>query len=190
VLRGVMGATLAAVLVLAWLTQPASARSWESVAGSGVPQGAVAAGSGAAVVVNELAVGRYVELHNISSSTVDIGGLDMWLCGSGDVTGAVRLPFGRQLAGDGYYVIAGSGFTGGTADQTYGGVLPGGGAALLDPAGYVSDGVATTANSPCGEDDPAPACPTAAIARDPAGTDTGRNAADFSCRCPSPGGPN
>jgi hypothetical protein len=191
VFRGVTGAVQVATFVLAAFLSPASAHGMEPAAGSGGPLHQVATGSGPVVVVNEFAANRFVELHNTSSSIVDIGGREVWLCGSGGVLGTVRVPFGRQFAGDGYYVIAAAGFTGGLADQTYGGVLPGGGAALLGSEGdALADGVAVIANSPCGRGDPAPACPYAATARDSFSTDTGRNAADFSCRTVSPGEPN
>jgi hypothetical protein len=143
------------------------------------------------VVVNELAADRYIELRNVSESTVDIGGFELWLCDTGGgVRGTLRIAVGPALAAGETYVIAAAEFTGAPADQTYAGRFPRGGAALLDlDHGWV-DGVAVVADSPCGEADPAPECPHASTARDPASTDTGRNATDFSCRRCSPGEPN
>lgn len=142
------------------------------------------------IVVNEIAAGAYVELRNVSPSTVDIGGFNLWLCDAGDVVSHLRLAIGRQLHPGGFYVLASSSFTGGVADQTYSGVLPRGGAVLLDPGYGWVDGVSVDRRSPCGTGDPAPACPFAGTARDLDSTNTGNNAADFSCRTMSPGEPN
>lgn len=163
-----------------------------SVAGSGAPLAVVAAGSGAAgdVVVNEFAPGTYVELRNVSESTVDISGFNLWLCGPNDVTTTVRVGLGQRLDAGGFYVVASSSFTGAPVDQTHTGVLPGGGAVLLDPDFAWADGTAVVADSPCGEGAPAPACSRGSTARDVVSTDTGSNVADFSCRTRSPGEPN
>jgi hypothetical protein len=159
-----------------------------SGSGSGRPPEEVAAGSG--VVVNEFVPGGYVELRNTTPSTVDIGGYVLWLCGPDDVRSEVRVSLGMAVAPGEFYLVASSSFTGAAADQIYRGTLPGGGAVLLDPDHAWADGTAVVAGSPCGEGPPAPTCPDAATARDAAGTDTGSNVADFSCRYRSPGAPN
>jgi hypothetical protein len=146
--------------------------------------------AGPSVVVNEFADGAYVELLNVSRSTVDIGGFELWLCGAHGLSGEVRIALDRPLFSGDFYVVASSSFTGGTADQIVAGALAGTGVVLRDHEHGWVDGVAVVAESPCGEGDPAPACRNASTARDPAGTDTGRNDADFSCRWRSPGGPN
>lgn len=138
-------------------------------------------------MVNELAAGKYVELRNVSSSTVDISGFNLWLCDAHAVAGHLRLAVGRELDPGEFYVLAASSFTGGAADQVYPGALPRGGAMLLDPGYGWLDGVAVVAQSPCGLGDPAPDCPDGATARDPDSTDTGDNARDFACRTMSPG---
>lgn len=141
--------------------------------------------------MNEFAPGVYVELRNNTGSTVDIGGFGLWLCGPGAVLTEVRVSQGQTLSPGGFYVIAASSFTGGQADQIVGDVLPGGGAMLLDADHGWVDGIAVTAECAAGgEGAPAPACGPASTARDAAGTDTGRNAADFVCRIRSPGEPN
>lgn len=182
-------AVVIAGLMLTWSAFPAAAPPPTLAAGSGVPQVPAATGSGS-VVVNEIAAGTYVELRNVSESTVDVGGFNLWLCGATDVTGTARVAFGQRLDPDGFYLLASSSFTGAPADQTYSGSLPSGGAVLLDPEYGWADGVAVVADSPCGEGDPAPVCPQAATARDTISTDTNRNGSDFSCRLRSPGEPN
>lgn len=159
-----------------------------SGSGSGVPPDEVAAGSG--VVVNEFTPGSYVELRNTSLSTVDIGGHYLWLCAPDGALTELRVSMGRSLAPGEFHLVASSSFTGAPADQTYQGVLPGGGAVLLDPDHVWADGTAVVADSPCGEGAPAPPCPQAATARDVRSTDTGDNVTDFSCRNRSPGEPN
>jgi hypothetical protein len=156
----------------------------------GVPPVAPAVAGHDAVVVNEFAAGRYVELRNVSMSTVDIGGFKLYLCDRYGVTGEVRIALDAQLPGGDFYLVAAPTFTGDAADQVYSGVLPRGGAALHDPdLGWV-DGTAVVAGSPCGEGDPAPDCRSGSVARDADSVDTGRNAADFTCRPLSPRAPN
>jgi hypothetical protein len=187
-----MTAIVVAASVFASNAQPAVPSPVSSVAGSGELPGGMAAGSGAAagVVVTEFVPGLYVELHNSSKSTVDIGGFKLWLCGRDGVTSEARVAFGRPLSPGDFYVVASSSFTGGApVDQIYQGVLPDGGAVLLDPDYVWVDGAAVVADSPCGEGAPAPTCPLASTARDAASTDTGRNAVDFACRPRSPGEP-
>ena len=159
-----------------------------SGSGSGWSPVEVAAGSG--VVVNEFAPGGYVELHNTTTSTVDIGGYHLVLCGQDGPPTDLRVGLGQALAPGGFYLVASMSFTGAPADQTYGGALPDGGAVLLDREYRWADGTAVTPDSPCGEGTPAPACPLAATARDALSTDTGDNVADFACRARSPGEPN
>lgn len=178
-----------AIVLAVFVFMPTAPSPIPSVAGSGVPIEEVATGSGA-VVVNEFAAGAYVELRNDTPSVVDIGGFTLWLCGFDDVTTEVRVNLGRLLSPGELYVVASSSYTGAPADQTYRGVLPGGGAALLDPDHAWVDGAAVVAHSPCGEGPPAPVCPPASVARDAAGEDTGSNAADFACRTRSPGEQN
>jgi hypothetical protein len=188
-----MTAIVVAASVFAWNAQSAVPSAVSSVAGSGELPGKVAAGSGDAggVVVNEFVPGTYVELHNSSASTVDIGGFRLWLCGSDGVATEGRVALGRLLFPGDFYVVASSSFTGGApVDQTYQGVLPDGGAVLLDPDYVWVDGAAVVADSPCGEGAPAPVCPQASTARDAASTNTGSNAVDFACRPRSPGEPN
>ena len=159
-----------------------------SGSGSGRPPDEVATGSG--VVVNEFAPGVYVELRNTASSTVDIGGYHLWLCGPDGLATEMRVGLGQTLDPGAFYLVASSSYTGSPADQTYRGPLPGGGAVLLDWDYRWTDGTAVVADSPCGEGTPAPACPQAATARDQESTDTGDNVADFSCRDRSPGDAN
>lgn len=147
-------------------------------------------GAAAAIVVNEMVAGTYVELRNVSQSTVDISAYNLWLCDTNAVVGHLRLAVGRQLDPGEFYVVASSSFTGGSVDQLYLGMLPRGGAMLLDPSYDWVDGVADVPNSPCGQGNPAPACPGRAIARDLDSTNTGDNARDFACRTMSPGAPN
>jgi hypothetical protein len=182
-------AIVAAASVFASSALPVAPPPGVLIAGSGVPLGQAAAGSGA-VVVNEFAPGAYVELRNNSLSTVDIGGFNLGLCGPDGVTAEVRVSLGRALAPGDFYVIASSSFTGAPADQTHWDVLPGGGAVLLDPDHAWGDGTAVVADSPCGEGVPAPTCPQASTARNAVSTDTGSNIADFACRIRSPGEPN
>jgi hypothetical protein len=177
--------TALAVAASALLATPAPSTSGS---GSGWSPTEVAAGSG--VVVNEFAPGGYVELHNTSSSTVDIGGYHLQLCGQDGSTTELRVGLDQTLPGDGFYLVASMSFTGAPADQTFGGALPEGGAVLLDRDYRWTDGTAVTPDSPCGEGTPAPACPLAATARDALSTDTGDNVADFTCRARSPGAPN
>jgi hypothetical protein len=155
------------------------------------PTPAVATSGGSeAIVVNEVAAGKYVELRNVSRSTVDISAYNLWLCDNNAVVSHQRLAVGRELDPGAFYVLAASSFTGGPVDQTYRGALPRGGAMLLDPGYGWVDGVAVVANSPCGLGNPAPACPGEATARDADSTNTGDNARDFTCRTMSPGEPN
>lgn len=179
-------------MVSAFVLASSAPSPYASAAGSGVPYGNAAAGSGGAggVVVNEFAPGAYVELHNGSMSTVDIGGFNLWLCGPDEVTTEVRVSLGRSLSPGEFYVLASSSFTGGPVDQTYREVLPGGGVVLLDPDYAWADGTAVVADSPCGEGQPAPECPKTSTARDAGSTDTGSNVTDFACRVRSPGEPN
>ncbi|HEV2782640.1 MAG TPA: hypothetical protein VGX25_24885 [Actinophytocola sp.] len=151
--------------------------------------GPVPTGAGS-VVINEIAVGSFVELHNVSMSTVDIGRFELRLCGAAGVTDTIHLSVGQALAAGDFYLLASSSFTGSGADQGYAGVLPSGGVALYHLERGWADGAALIADSPCGEGDPAAACPGASTARDAVGTDTGRNAADFSCQRMSPREPN
>jgi hypothetical protein len=153
---------------------------------TGAPPEEAVAGSGV-VVVNEFAAGAYVELRNTSRSTVDISGFNLWLCGSGVVATELRMSLGQTLSPGDFYIVASSSFTGAPADQIYWGVLPSGGAMLLDPDYGWVDGIAVATRSPCGEGRPAPACGQASTARDAMGTDTGDNATDFACRARSPG---
>jgi hypothetical protein len=176
-------------IVAAFAFMPTAPSPIPSVAGSGVPLEEVATGSGA-VVVNEFASGAYVELRNNAPSVVDISGFSLWLCELDGVATEVRVSLGRALSPGEFYVLASASYTGAPADQTYRGVLPGGGATLLDPDHAWVDGAAVVAHSPCGEGPPAPVCPQASVARDAAGADTGSNAADFACRTRSPGEQN
>lgn len=146
-------------------------------------------GSGA-IVVNELAAGRYVELRNVAQSTMDISGYNLWLCDADGVVSHQRLAVGQALEPGGFYVFAAASFSGGPVDQTYRGTFPRGGAMLLDPGYGWVDGVAVVPDSPCGVGDPAPACPGEATARDASSTSSGDNARDFTCRTMSPGAPN
>jgi hypothetical protein len=150
-----------------------------------MPLEPMSAGAGV-VVVNEIAAGSYIELHNVSMSTVDIGGFELWLCDPSELTGAVRIALDQRLSGGEFYLIGTSSFTGATVDQVYAGVFPGGGVVLRNPEQDWADGVAVVAESPCGEGAPAPACQGRSTARDAVSTDSGRNAADFSCRWRSP----
>ncbi len=181
-------ATVATALVVASSALLATPAPVTSVSGSGRPPDEVTAGSG--VVVNEFAPGVYVELRNTSSSTVDIGGYHLWLCGPDGLATELRVGLGQTLDPGGFYLVASSSFTGTPADQTYRGPLPGGGAVLLDWDYHWTDGTAVVADSPCGEGTPAPLCPQAATARDVRSTDTGDNVADFTCRDRSPDEPN
>ncbi|GAB1510577.1 hypothetical protein [Actinophytocola sp. KF-1] len=181
-------ATVATALVVASSALFATPVPVPSGPGSGRSPARVAAGSG--VVVNEFAPGVYVELRNTSSSTVDIGGYHLWLCGPDGLATELRVGLGRPLDAGAFYLVASSSYTGAPADQTYRGPLPGGGAVLLDRDFTWTDGTAVVADSPCGEGTPAPACPLAATARDVRSTDTGDNVADFSCRDRSPGETN
>lgn len=138
------------------------------------------------IVVNEFAAGKFIELRNVSDSTVDIGGFKLWLCGPNGLIGDPRIALGAVLEPGDFWVFASSSYTGGTVHQSYNGVFPTGGAALLDLALTWVDGVATVAGSRCGEGSRAPQCPGWATARDSASTDTDSNAVDFRCRVPSP----
>lgn len=178
-------APVATALAVTLLATPAPNQSGS---GSGRSPDGVAAGSG--VVVNEFAPGGYVELHNATSSTVDIGGYHLLLCGDDGPPTELRVGLGQELAPGGFYLVASTSFTGAPADQTYRGALPTGGAVLLDREYRWADGTAVTPDSPCGEGAPAPACPLTATARDALSTDTGDNVADFACRDRSPGAPN
>lgn len=177
--------TALVVVTSALLAMPAPNPSGS---GSGWSPAAVAAGSG--VVVNEFAPGGYVELRNITSSTMDVGGYHLLLCRQDGATTELRVGLGQTLAPGGFYLVASMSFTGAPADQTYGGALPDGGAVLLDRDHRWADGTAVAPDSPCGEGTPAPACPLTATARDALSTDTGDNVADFACRDRSPGEPN
>lgn len=139
------------------------------------------------VVVNEFAAGKFIELRNISDSPVDIGGFKLWLCGPNGVIADPRMALGAVLEPGDFWVFASSSYTGGTVHQSYNGVFPTGGAALIDLDYAWVDGVATVAGSPCGEGGRAPQCPLASTARDSASTDTDSNAVDFACRGRSPG---
>jgi hypothetical protein len=181
-------ATVAAAFVVTTGALLATPTPAASVSGSGRSPDGVAAGSG--VVVNEFAPGGYVELRNATSSTMDIGGYHLWLCGQDGSTTELRVSLGQELGPGGFYLVASASFTGTPVDQTFGGTLPEGGAMLLDWDYRWTDGTAVTPDSPCGEGTPAPACPQAATARDARSSDTGDNVADFSCRDRSPGEPN
>ncbi len=159
-----------------------------SVVGFGaLPVPVPAAAGPGVVVVNEFVPGAYVELRNVSGSTVDISGFGLWLCGSGAPEVEVRIGLGKALSPSDFYVVASSSFTGAPADQVYWDVLPGEGAVLIDPDQAWVDGVAVAAHSPCGEGVPAPTCGSASTARDAVSTDTGNNSADLVCRSRSPG---
>ena len=82
------------------------------------------------VIINEFAASgpastddEFLELRNVGTASVDIGGWQLSRC---TATGRLRasthqltIPSGTRLAAGGYYVIGGPGFTG-SADATYG----------------------------------------------------------------------
>jgi hypothetical protein len=143
-----------------------------------------------AIVVNEIASGAYVELRNVTQSTVDMSGFNLWLCGANEVVGRARLAVGHHLNPGGFYLFASSSFTGAAADQVYAGALPSGGVMLLDASYGWVDGVAVVADSPCGAGIPAPACPLSATGRDAESTNTRDNSRDFACQMSTPSEPN
>jgi hypothetical protein len=117
----------------------------------------------APVVINEVQTGtsttpnqQFVELYNASASPVDISGWQLQYEGSsapksGVATLLATIPQGTSIAGNGYYLIGGSGYvSGGTQPPENLGFTQtsktqlsavGGGVGLADSTGFVVDGV-------------------------------------------------
>jgi hypothetical protein len=161
------------------------------------------------ITVNEFSTGvsgaatnEFVELFNAGSSPSDIGGFKVVYrsaSGTSDTTLAT-LPPGTLLAPGAFYLLGGSGYTGGAApDQTFGAAIAatGGSVGIRDADGTLLDAVAYgAAANGLGEGSPAPAPPATAspgstAIRLPDGHDTQDNAADFSVTgIPTPKAPN
>jgi hypothetical protein len=163
----------------------------------GVGGGGGGGGGTGPIKVNEFSTGvtgaatnEFVELVNSGTAAVDIGGFKVVYrsaTGASDTTLAT-VPAGTQLAPGAFYLVGGSGYTGGpAADQSFGISLSGtgGSVAVRDADGAVLDAVAYgTAANGLGEGQPATAPPATAspgssAIRLPDGHDTDSNAADF-----------
>jgi hypothetical protein len=143
--------------------------------------------------VNEVETGgsssaadEFVEIANAGTAPVDIGRFKLVYrssAGTSDVSLAT-VPAGTVLAAGGFYLFAGSGYTGSaTADQSFstGLASTGGGIGIRDSSGRLIDSVGYgTATNALVEAAAAPA-PSAgsSIARHPDGHDTQSNASDF-----------
>ncbi len=150
----------------------------------------------AVVRVNEVETGtaaaagdEFVELANTGTGPADIGGWKLVYraaAGTSDTTLAT-IPAGTTISAGGFYLLAGSTYSGGQpADTTFGSGLAGAGGAvgLRDATGGLVDSVGWgTAANAIVEIAPAPAPPAttpgSSIVRLPDGQDTGNNAADF-----------
>src|SRR5207247_2366490 len=154
--------------------------------------------------VNEVETGgsssaadEFVEIANTGTASVDIGGFKLVYrssAGTSDVSLAT-VPAGTMLPAGGFYLLAGSGYTGSaTADQSFstGLASTGGGVGIRDTTGTLLDSVGYgTATNALVETAAAPA-PAAgsSIARHPDGNDTQSNTADFTVGNTTPGTSN
>jgi hypothetical protein len=161
------------------------------------------------LVINEFSTGvtngsanEFVEVVNAGSAPADAGGYKLVYrsaTGTSDVTLAT-VPAGTAIAAGGFYLFAGSGYTGtGAPNQTFatGLAATGGGIGLRDATGDLVDSVgygSSTNGLVEGSSAPAPpatAAPGSSDVRLPDGADTNDNGADFAVSStPSPLGPN
>jgi hypothetical protein len=160
-----------------------------------------------ALRVNEFMTGtagaatdEFVELVNAGTASADVGGhrvVYRSAAGAADVV-LGTIPAGTTIPAGGYYLLAGSGYTGGRSpDQTFsqGLAASAGGVGLRDAAGNLVDSVGYGAAAANGlvETTPAPAPPAAdppgkSAGRLPDGRDTDDNGVDFAVTAmPTPG---
>ena len=143
--------------------------------------------------VNEVETGgsssaadEFVEIANTGTASVDIGGFKLVYrssAGTSDVSLAT-VPAGTVLPAGGFYLFAGSGYTGSaTADQSFstGLASTGGGVGIRDSSGALIDSVGYGTATNALVEAAAASAPSAgsSIARHPDGHDTQSNAADF-----------
>jgi serine protease len=158
--------------------------------------GPPATAAGNAPVINELqtqgpggATDEFIELYNGTTGPVAIGGWRVRRSSSTGVTitTLATIPTGRQLAPNGSYLLAASGYPG-ASDQTYSStVAANGGIALVRPDGTVVDAVGLSTSSAFVERRPAAVAPPGqSLQRLPDGADTDDNLADFAAAPPTP----
>ena len=153
--------------------------------------------------VAEAAANEFVELVNAGGSTADLGGYHVVYRSAGGTSDVslATIPAGTTIPGGGFYLLAGSGYTGSaTPDQTFatGLASTAGGLGLRDADGGLVDsvGYGATATNAFVETAPALAPPTTAgpgssAGRSPDGHDTNDNLADFAVSAtPTPRAPN
>jgi hypothetical protein len=151
--------------------------------------------------VSNAATDEFVELVNAGSSPADIGAAKIVYRSAGGTsdTALATVPSGTVLAPGAFYLFGGSGYSGPTADQSFGAALSssGGSIAIRSSDGSLLDAVAYgTAANGLGEGRPAPAPPLtprpgSSDVRLPDGRDSEDNAADYTVTAtPTPRGPN
>lgn len=151
------------------------------------------------MVINEFApsgpsgsADEFVELRNIRDSSVSLDGWSLSVCLGASSFQLVAFGPGTVVPPGGHLLVAHAGHSSPWPDVTYSSVdVPDdGGWRLGAPPGSRSDQVGIASFSLCTEGMPAPSCDWAAgqaVARDEHGTDTGDNAADFTCQARTPG---
>ncbi|OXM54557.1 lamin tail domain-containing protein [Amycolatopsis alba] len=123
----------------------------------------------------------YIDLHNTSATTIDIGGWSVQACTGGVMPAELAtIPAGSEIPAGDHFFITGQGF-GGTVQQLVVEAIVGDGEMLLDRRGVRADSIGWAPTSPCRENQSAVACPGFAQARDAASRDTDNNRADFAC---------
>ncbi|MEU5691873.1 lamin tail domain-containing protein [Actinosynnema sp. NPDC020468] len=125
----------------------------------------------------------YVELRNISSTSVDLSGWTVRGCAGATTVDLAELPAGAVLPGSERFLVAGADFAGPAARITVP-ALVGDGLVLVDRRRARVDAVATTPSSPCSERRAAAPCGALPLSRDPDGADTDDNSQDFHCAPP------
>jgi len=126
----------------------------------------------------------YIDLHNTSATTIDLGGWSVQSCSGGAMPAELAsLPAGSEIAAGDHYLITGQSF-GGTVQQLVVDTIVGDGELLLDRRGARVDSIGWAPSSPCRENQAAIACPGFAQARDAVSRDTDNNKADFTCVLP------
>jgi hypothetical protein len=179
-----------------------------AAAGTGGSGGTATGGSGGApschLVVNEVQTGsstaasdEFVELLNTCPGSIDLAGWKLAYRSASGTSDFTLLSWGSgAIAGQGYLLIVGAGWSGGPADATFanGGLAAaGGGVGLRDPSSQLVDSMGYgTATNELVEDSPTVAPPAGeSVARRPNGVDTNHNGADFVLvAAPTPGASN
>ncbi|MEU0884300.1 lamin tail domain-containing protein [Lentzea sp. NPDC005914] len=141
------------------------------------------------VKVNEIALGPagFVELRNTGATTADIGGWAVQSCVGGSSRILATISPNTVLPAGEYFVIVGSAFSGTVPNGIVVATVEGTGVIARNQHGAHTDSVGLSSSSPCREARPATLCVDSSLGRDSTSLDTDENAADFTCRIPSPG---